>query len=336
MHNRYIYIYSAVLLLTSAACLPLVSCGTENTSADAADSDIIEEIPDLKKCGTFVGTVYKKSNGDIIAGVTVTAENVKTQQSYSTVTNLHGSYELTVPEGTYTLQFVADGFYGLCTDEYKVKKGATVETDHPIRLNAVGENPNGETPVGPDIDDTPSDMHSEASESPSDAPEQPDSYVDSNSPYKSFIDGIIACSEYRGFDGKTALDYAQVMDYMLLDMDHDGTDELIVNTGSCEADRSICFYTYRNGTVQLIGYNFSGFHVCGYLRDNDTDQLVTQWAHQGVGGTTWYYYDGDTVRITKETGPVSYEDDASAVLAENCTPIEAKCGYRRDSGWIFQ
>lgn len=335
MHNRYIYIYSAFLLLTSSACLPLVSCGAEESSADAADA-VIEEMLNPKKCGTFVGTVYKKSNGDIIPGVRVTAENVKTEQSYTTTTNLHGSYELMVPEGTYTLRFVAEGFYGLCTDEYKVKKGATVETDHPIQLNAVGENPSGEDTFGPDIDDTPSEMRSEHAESPSDASEQDDSYVDSSSPYKAFIDGIIACSEYRGFDGKTADNYAQIMDYVLFDMDHDGTDELIINTGSCEADRSICFYTYRNGTVQLIGYNFSGFHVCGYLCDNDSNQFVTQWAHQGVGGATWYHFDGDTVRITKENGPVGYENDAAAVLAENCTPIEARCGYRRDNGWTFQ
>ena len=320
MHRTFKVICAAAVLLTSNCCFLLTSCGSAESSADS------EETLNPDKCGTFVGTVYKELNGDILPGVRVTAENVKNEKTYSVRTGPGGKYELLVPPGKYTLSFFLDGYYGFATHEYKIKKGESVETDKPVKLSAVIRSEDS-------ADDASS--ASESSAVSDDTPAQPAVFDNCDEAYSAFLDGILARSEYRGVDGKPINQIATVIDYIRFDMDHDGVDELIINTGSTDADRSICFYTFRYNTVQLIGYNFSGAHVFNYVCDNSTQQLVTEWEDNGRGGAAWYHYDGSSVRITKENGPKAYEPGDGSVLAENCSPLDFKSGYRRDSDWIF-
>ena len=308
----------SLLLLTAGYSCVLTSCGKTASSAET------QENLNPKKCGTFVGKVYKELNGDIIPGVRVTADNVKTKESYSVRTDSGGEYELMVPAGKYTLNFFLDGYYGFTTHPYKVKKGAFVETDDQVFLKAVVSS---------------SDSSQDASEPPAntlDVLDTPTTYESCDEAYSAFIDGILARSEYRGIDGKPVSGFAEIIDYLRFDMNHDGVDELIITTGSKQVDRAICFYTFRDSMIKLIGYNFSGYHVSNYLCDNETQQLVTEWMYEGRGGATWYHYDGDTVRITKEIGPKSYQDGAVPSIAENCTKLDFKTGYRSDSEWIMK
>lgn len=337
MRNRYLVLKYAILMLTPLTGFTLSSCRSDrpDTETDIESSICIEtsEALDPKKCGTFVGIIYKQHNGDIISGAEITAQNVKTEEVYSARTKLNGQFELMVPKGTYTLQITADGFCKYTSEPYKVKSGENVQIEPPIQLITAGH---GSSFIGPEYDESAVNINAEASSGAAEAPEQAIRYVDSDDAYGAFLNDILARSEYRGFDGKAADGYSTMIDYVRYDMNRDGVDELIVNTGSCEADRVISFYTIRNNTVELIGSGFSGFHVYSYITDPSSGQFVTEWAHQGYGGATWFLFDGNTLQTTREIGPTAYQDTASLHFVEKCTELEMKSGYKQDSKWIFE
>lgn len=324
MLNRSYALSCAIFLLISGAGMMLTSCGTDPTTADS-------EALDPEDCGTFNGVVHRQLNGDIVSGVEVTAENVKTEQSYSTITNLNGQYELMVPAGTYTLRYTATGYYGLSTDEYKIKKGEALEPEEPIQLVKVGEEFESEDTPGPEIEESSSEAPSE----PTVMPDASDVYDDRGDLYSAYINNIFANAEYRGFDGNTVNGQATMIDYVRYDMNRDGVEELIVNSGSCEADRVISFYTIRDNAVQVISYQFSGFQVINYVSDQDTGQFATEWAQQGHGGATWYLYNGESIQITKESGPTAYSDTETPSFVEHAAPLEAKSARLQGNKWVF-
>ena len=70
--------------------------------------------------------------------------------------------------------------------------------------------------------------------------------------------------------------------YCLYDIDGNGIRELIVGTGSCEADRMDYFYTWSNGKAQLIDTYGSGHTY--YLAGEGC--ILCQWAHMDVEALT--------------------------------------------------
>ena len=83
-------IVSLILLL----CLPLISEGAGSHS------------PDLQKKVTISGYVSDKDNGEMLAGVTIFENNLKT----GTSTNAYGFYSITIPAGNYDLQYSYIGY----------------------------------------------------------------------------------------------------------------------------------------------------------------------------------------------------------------------------------
>ena len=108
------------------------------------------------------------------------------------------------------------------------------------------------------------------------------------------------------------------IEYALFDMNHDSIPELIVRSGTCEADYQLSFYTATNDGLKTLGTGFNGSH-CAFYKDSDKDQLVTQWGHMGVGGIVWYGYNGNGVTIDKEDDDIDYRnaDDIEAVYSEH-------------------
>ncbi len=43
--------------------------------------------------------------------------------------------------------------------------------------------------------------------------------------------------------------------YNLVDINNDGTQKLVMNTGTCNADTQYVFYTYKNNQVIELGSN---------------------------------------------------------------------------------
>lgn len=131
------------------------------------------------------------------------------------------------------------------------------------------------------------------------------------------------------------------IDYCLCDMNADGIPELIVITGTCEADYVITFYTYKNDAVTVIGDGFSGWHS-SFHYDSDTKQFCTQWGQMGVGGIRWYAFDGNTVTETNSVDNIEYGtlevhfdnyDDAYAPYGTFSDVETAYCHYSNSDGW---
>lgn len=93
-----------------------------------------------------------------------------------------------------------------------------------------------------------------------------------------------------------------MLKYYQFDMNGDSIPELIIDYGTCEQDRIISFYTFKNNKVESIGGNFSGMHAV-YYKDNSTGKLCTASVFAGSDNiyVVWYQYDGNSVSIAKQS-----------------------------------
>lgn len=79
-----------------------------------------------------------------------------------------------------------------------------------------------------------------------------------------------------------SVDFAQ---YYLYDMDDNGTEEIIVLGGTCEADAVLLVYTYVNGVYEQVGStNGSHCSLCGNSKDGG---LTVHHGIQGVESIDW-------------------------------------------------
>ncbi len=150
--------------------------------------------------------------------------------------------------------------------------------------------------------------------------------------YKSLITGLL----YE--------DSITTIEYTLYDMNNDNIPELILRTGTCEADYKISFYTYKNNIGLIpVGTNFSGFHTAFYV-DKSTNQLCTQWGQNGIGGIKWYDFDGETVKEVKSKNNIEYatENVKFDNYADAYTPYgdfeslnSSNCFLSWNKGWIY-
>ncbi len=88
---------------------------------------------------------------------------------------------------------------------------------------------------------------------------------------------------YVGILGKCAADAVsddmKPCEYTLYDINKDGTPELILKRGTCEADYMFEFYTYTNGKAALLG-EYRGDHSGLYALENKNGVYI-QFAHMG-------------------------------------------------------
>lgn len=97
--------------------------------------------------------------------------------------------------------------------------------------------------------------------------------------------------------------------YALFDMDKDGVPELLVNYGTCEADRQIAIYTYRDGQLMRLADSIVGSHT-NFAYDYVADQLVLAQGHMGYGDMSWYDLDENgELRALIKTDTLDYSSD---------------------------
>lgn len=138
-------------------------------------------------------------------------------------------------------------------------------------------------------------------------------------------------------------DSINTIEYTLYDMNVDGIPELVIKTGSCEADSKLSFYTYKeNIGVIPIDNNFSGFHTAFYV-DKESNSFCTHWGHMGVGGIAWYSFDGNSISETKRQDNIEYAtpnatfenyDEAYAPYGDFESLDTAYCFKSWDQGWM--
>lgn len=96
-------------------------------------------------------------------------------------------------------------------------------------------------------------------------------------------------------------------EYALYDMNRDGIQELLLFTGTCEADYRYTVYTLKNGTAVWCG-EFHGGHGTVYI--GNEPGLIMYWGQMGVYGITKYTLVG--VEIIGEeiaSGEIAMEEE---------------------------
>ena len=92
-------------------------------------------------------------------------------------------------------------------------------------------------------------------------------------------------------------DIAVENSYFVYDIDMDGIPELVVKTGTCEADYMAAVFSYRDGQAVRIGELGAGH--CSFYGDPVHGGLIIHWGHSGYAGAYRNYIkDG---QITDET-----------------------------------
>lgn len=105
---------------------------------------------------------------------------------------------------------------------------------------------------------------------------------------------------------------SNLLDYNLFDADQDGTPELFIRKGTCEADYMFYAYTYNGDRAVQIG-SFDGGH--GGLCTTRDGKLYREYAHMGVFGLcsvswngTTFAYNSDSLYEEVLADGVEYED----------------------------
>lgn len=119
--------------------------------------------------------------------------------------------------------------------------------------------------------------------------------------------------------------YSGLCSYCVYDIDRDGTPELFVKTGTCEADFEFHIYTVENGEAkELAAISGSQSSICGL---SEKDGFVVQYGHMGYEKILAYYgtaltlpedpeilFDGEVQEYHDLTPLDSYElDDATGL-----------------------
>ena len=138
------------------------------------------------------------------------------------------------------------------------------------------------------------------------------------SPLKSTIDGIPKenineSSDYKQLYKNKLEELSNDPNFLrvkfsLCDMNKDGVPELAVETGACEGDYEISFYTVKNGSALKVGDGFSGWHT-GFCFDLDKNLFCTHSTYAGDEAFVdieWFTFDGNNVNSQRENFTEDY------------------------------
>lgn len=125
----------------------------------------------------------------------------------------------------------------------------------------------------------------------------------------------------------------KMADYALYDMDHDGTPELWVNSGTNDDDFKTAVFTYKDKAVKTLSDNMSTGHVkFGY--DFIADQIVLIKGSDSEKEMMWYDIDDSgSVRFLISSGKLDYTKGEDYMLQYNVENLET--GYVNDSSTGF-
>lgn len=131
-----------------------------------------------------------------------------------------------------------------------------------------------------------------------------------------------------------------LVSYALYDMDYDGTPELLVKYGSCEADFRIAIFKYQSDGMITLADDLPGSHTSfGY--DYVANQIVLITGFMGYGNMSWYDIDGNgQLRFLIDTGEFEYanaegEDFASIMKRFNVAYLDFSEFFGSDTTWVY-
>lgn len=266
--------------------MPKQSVATAKSSASAA----------VKTAGTAAGTVAKhvglKAAAIILAGVVggggATYGIIKNADKIPSIKNLSGFQQDNAEEDTKLEE---------TNDENEAEL-----TETPEETTDITETP--EPTETPDTEDTESaDSSEEATEDEGDYSSYPEYPV-----YKEMFESFASNLEFTGFN-------ASRMEIALYDMDQDGTNELLISHGTCEADWQIEVYTLLNGSeVTWIGN--IGAHVSLYAAP-DGNGIYSTFAKMGYEKADCITKNGNSIEETVAVAEHEIAPDAEYTEYDN-------------------
>lgn len=118
-------------------------------------------------------------------------------------------------------------------------------------------------------------------------------------------------------------------EYFLLDLTGNGTPEIFIVSGTCEADYEMDIFTYENGALKKLGNRGVG-HMGFYKGSN---YYIEYWGHQGCYAIVKVTYQNgrlvDTLLDegeTEEDYPSVSESPINLISASNTAPIRKALG----------
>ena len=123
-------------------------------------------------------------------------------------------------------------------------------------------------------------------------------------------DRILAGWKVQTAEAPENTDVSPELSYLIYDIDKDAIPELIVKTGTCEADYHGAIYTFRDGQAVQAGGELSLGHRSFYSNPGD-DGIIMMWAQMGYASV---------VRISLTGGyteELLYEDNLNDRLEED-------------------
>jgi hypothetical protein len=125
------------------------------------------------------------------------------------------------------------------------------------------------------------------------------------------------------------------VDYALADLDSNGVPELIVKTGTCEADYLVDVYTYEDEEVFTVGEDLPGDHSV-FMTDKSTGDFVIGHGITGSGRAEKYSLKDYSLETT-DTTEFEYGDgdDFDKKLAEfgDFEKLETCYNFYSDGTW---
>lgn len=128
------------------------------------------------------------------------------------------------------------------------------------------------------------------------------------------------------------------IDYTLFDMDSDGIPELLMRSGTCEADSLISIYTYKNNKYSQIGNNIGGSHT-HFAFDYIANQIVLCNSHMGNITLSWYDIDGNgNLRFLIDTSSSGNDYNTYAVFMKSYNVLNypfVSYSNSSDITWVY-
>ena len=133
-----------------------------------------------------------------------------------------------------------------------------------------------------------------------------------------------------------------LLNYALYDMDYDGTPELLVKYGTCEADFRIGIFKYQSDGMITLADDMSGSHTSfGY--DYVANQIVLVNGHMNYGHMAWYDIDENgQLRFLIDTGEFEYgtgedfDESFEAIMKKyNVAWLDSSEFFGNELTWVY-
>ena len=93
-------------------------------------------------------------------------------------------------------------------------------------------------------------------------------------------EGILAAWKAQIAADPENVDINPELSYLVYDIDKDTIPEMLVKTGTCEADYHGAFYTFRDGRAVQVGEEL-GLGHSSFYSDPGENGIIIMWAHMG-------------------------------------------------------